>query len=184
MSGFTRPWGFAGGWAIDLFANRLTRTHHDIEIAILRDHQMELRDYLRQWRFSFVIGEKLVKWDDRQMLMLPIHELHLVNPIGLKLEVLLNESDGIDWIYRREARIRLNLSKWIGRNSEGIPSLAPEIVLLYKSKNPRSRDEMDLRSIVGLMSNEQRAWLIDSLVKIDPAHEWINICRVPESVEF
>lgn len=184
MSSFARPWGFAGGWAIDLFADRLTRTHADIEIALLRDHQMELRDHLRDWKFSFVIAGKSIRWSDRQMLMLPIHELHAVSPIGIKVELLLNESDGIDWIYRRETRIRLNLSKWIRRNAEGIPSLAPEIVLLYKSKNPRPQDELDLRSIVGLMSSEQRSWLIDALIRTDLSHHWIGMCRSPESIEI
>jgi len=145
---------------------------------------MELREHLRDWKFSYMICGKSVKWNDRQLLMLPIHELHAVSPIGMKLEVLLNESDGIDWIYRREPRVRLNLAKWICRNSESIPLIAPEIALLYKSKNPRPHDELDLKSIVGLLSREQRAWLIESLVKTNPAHDWIGVCRSPESVEI
>jgi len=30
------PWWVAGGWAIDLFLNRSTRQHHDLDVGVLR----------------------------------------------------------------------------------------------------------------------------------------------------
>ena len=33
MAGFPRPWFFAGGWALDVWLGRVTRTHEDIEIV-------------------------------------------------------------------------------------------------------------------------------------------------------
>ena len=29
-------WWVAGGWALDLFLGRMTRPHHDVDVAILR----------------------------------------------------------------------------------------------------------------------------------------------------
>jgi hypothetical protein len=46
MYGFHKPWCIAGGWAIDLFLDQITREHHDIEIAIFREDQMKLKNYL------------------------------------------------------------------------------------------------------------------------------------------
>jgi hypothetical protein len=40
-------WGVAGGWALDLFLDRVTRKHEDIEIAVFREDQFILREYLR-----------------------------------------------------------------------------------------------------------------------------------------
>jgi len=46
MGKFDRPWFIAGGWAVDLFLGRVTRSHKDIEIAIVRADQGALRAYL------------------------------------------------------------------------------------------------------------------------------------------
>ena len=42
---------------------------------------------------------------------------------------------------------------------DGIPFLAPEIVLLYKSKAPRPTDEADVRMALPALTTEQREWL-------------------------
>lgn len=39
LNPLSNPWGFCGGWAIDLFLNRITRSHKDVDVAILRTHQ-------------------------------------------------------------------------------------------------------------------------------------------------
>lgn len=55
LTNFDRPWFVAGGWAIDLYLRRATRDHKDIEIAILRRDQSELRERLNGWKFEKVI---------------------------------------------------------------------------------------------------------------------------------
>ena len=52
LSDFRRPWMIAGGWAIDLFLRRVTREHEDVDIAILRADQRELRTRLRGFEFD------------------------------------------------------------------------------------------------------------------------------------
>ncbi|HEX5563842.1 MAG TPA: hypothetical protein VFX34_02680, partial [Sporosarcina sp.] len=51
MKDFERPWGVAGGWAIDLFLGNQTREHSDIEIAILREDQHRMKNSLADWSF-------------------------------------------------------------------------------------------------------------------------------------
>jgi hypothetical protein len=53
------------------------------------------------------------------------------------IELLLDEADGETWVYRREPRIRRPMPTVVRRSSDGLPYLAPEIQLLYKSKGPR-----------------------------------------------
>ncbi len=55
MARFERPWFLAGGWAIDLFVRRVTRPHEDVEIAILREDQARIRDYLEGWELDKVV---------------------------------------------------------------------------------------------------------------------------------
>lgn len=57
MEGFSRPWFVAGGWAIDLFLDRVTREHSDIEIAVLREDQLALQRHLVGWQFTKVIPQ-------------------------------------------------------------------------------------------------------------------------------
>ena len=175
MVGFERPWCIAGGWAIDLLVGRATREHADVEIAVFREDQHRLREYLHDWDWRVLINGKRQRWLDERTLHLPIHELHAADPQGLSVEFLLNECDSIDWIYRRDPSIRRSLDKAIRRGRDGVPTLAPEIVLLYKSKNPRPADELDFRIAETLLDNESRGWLIESIGTTSPVHPWLKI---------
>ena len=103
MDGYDRPWGIAGGWAIDLFIGNKTRDHSDIEIAILREDQQRMKNALADWSFQKVVNGELVDWES-ETLELPIHELHGKHQkSGECLEVLLNEVENDLWIFRRES---------------------------------------------------------------------------------
>ena len=54
-----RPWFVAGGWAIDLFLGRETRNHQDIDIAIFREDQFELRRHLANWKWEKTVNGTL-----------------------------------------------------------------------------------------------------------------------------
>jgi putative ABC transport system permease protein len=45
LQGLTCPWFVAGGWALDLFLGRVTRPHHDVDIALFREDQRQLRSH-------------------------------------------------------------------------------------------------------------------------------------------
>src|SRR3989304_4624999 len=54
-----------------------------------------------------------------------------------ELEILLNEGEGPRWRFRRDPRITRPLALAGMRTADGVPFLAPEIVLPYKAKEPR-----------------------------------------------
>ena len=91
MTGFPGPWGIAGGWAIDLFLQRQSRAHADIDVAMLRDDQQKLRSRLREGRAEKVIGHRLSPWVADEELTPPLHEIHVTWPDGFHLEFLLND---------------------------------------------------------------------------------------------
>ena len=174
MSGFGRPWGIAGGWAIDLFLGRQTRPHADIDVAVLRDDQRRLRAHLAgAARIEKVVEHRLDAWAPDETLELPIHEVHVCWPDGHQLEFLLNERDGDadEWLFRRDARVRRAMDAAFG-SRDGVPYLAPEIVLLYKSKSPRATDEADFAAVVPRLSDEQRGWLREALRVTMPDYVW------------
>src|SRR2546425_13200694 len=64
MRGFPRPWYIAEEWAIDLFLGRETRKHDDIDVAIFRNDQAELRTHLASLAFEKVVdGQRLPRAD-------------------------------------------------------------------------------------------------------------------------
>src|SRR5690606_15341719 len=63
-----------------------------------------------------------------------------VGPTHWRLELLLDECEGTDWLFRREPSVRRPLATITWRDAAGISVLQPEIQLLYKAKNARPCD--------------------------------------------
>lgn len=178
MAGFDRPWGLTGGWAVDVWVGRLTRQHRGIRIAVLRDDQIVLRDYASGWKFWIrAIDGRLVPWKttNRQMLMRPVYELRASNRWGHVLEFVLEESEGEEWVYRHNSNVRMTLSSWIGRPRLGLPVVNPSVVLLEKSGSKSPKDELDFRSLVGVLDESQRTWLKLALMRCEPYHPWLDV---------
>jgi len=52
--------------------------------------------------------------------------------------------------------------------------LTPEIPLLYKSREPRQRDETDFRAVLPSLSVERRHWLAEAIRSREPEHPWVE----------
>ena len=175
LKNYNGIWGIAGGWAIDLFLNKETREHQDIEIAILRQEQLLFKNYLHGWSFSYIdnMGQ-LINWDNDKYLELPVHEVYTTDGTGNRIEILLNEAVDGNWIYRRNLNVTYPIESSILKSKCGIPILSPEIVLLYKSKENRKKDSDDLRRILPELSKESRAWLASSIEFAHGNTEWVK----------
>jgi hypothetical protein len=65
----------------------------------------------------------------------------------------------------------------IERTAEGIPYLAPEIVLLFKAKHTRPKDEDDFAATVPHLGEARVRWLVDALERVHPGHRWLDELR-------
>jgi hypothetical protein len=104
-----------------------------------------------------------------------VHEVHARPPEdvpGRPLEFLLNERAGADWVYRRDPAVRRPLTRALRDGPGGVRVVAPEVVLLYKSKAPRAVDEQDFRVAQPLLDAEGRVWLRAALLRAAPGHPW------------
>lgn len=174
MKDFNEPWFIAGGWAIDLFIGKETREHQDIEISIFRKDQLYIKDYLKNWDFHKVINGEFELWNG-DFLELPIHEIHAENTLnGDCLEVLLNETNENAWLFRREPTICFPADLVGGWSEEGIPYLRPEIVLLYKAKEPREKDHQDFFHAKKYLNLSQKKWLQKAIQVHIPGHPWLE----------
>lgn len=176
MRGFEPDWFVAGGWAIDLYLGKETRPHDDIEIAVFRRDQIALRNHLDGWLLRKAENGALSNWNEGEFLELPVHEIHCFNETGDRrfLEVLLNETNGKEWIFRRNKSVTKPLSKLYLTSNTGIKFLRPEVVLLYKSKNPRAKDERDFETVVKFLDAESRKWLKNVISICCSQHRWLE----------
>lgn len=77
----------------------------------------------------------------------------------LELDILMNEFDGPVWCYRRDARIQLPAGQAILPSATGLPVLAPELILLYKTSAIRDKDRLDYLAVAPRLSQATSQWL-------------------------
>ena len=170
-------WYISGGWALELFTGRVQRVHHDVDIIVPRRSQMDLQKYLteRGWKLITPFEKRLEPWPAHMRLELPRHQIHAYRNDNF-MDLLLTDMDDV-WRYRREPLILRSKEKMSLRTGSGIPYLAPELVLLFKSKNTsnhdRPKDQLDFEKALPHLEPERRAWLYWALMATSPDHVWI-----------
>ena len=169
MDDFSAPWWIGGGWALDLYIGRQTREHADVDVIIRRTDQEFLRRLLPRWDVCIAHEGTLERWTAQ--LEPPRHGLWARRDAarGWQVEFLLAETEGDEWVYRRDANIRMPFADVILRTREGVPYLRPELLLLNKSARVRDRDELDFEAVLPLLDDHARARLHGWL---PPAHDW------------
>lgn len=167
---YDRPWAICGGWVIDLYLNRLTRAHKGVDFVILRKDQLIIQEYLssRGWTFEKAVSGQLIPWHTGEWIDLPVHTIWCKNVQANPdfVELLFNEVNEINFLFRRDFSITLPLKKMIISSASGIPILAPEIVLLYKSANTEQSNVADYRNVSPKFSPERRDWFATALRKL------------------
>ena len=124
----------------------------------------------------FVIGPDLATpFAQAHDLLTTRHQTWLLDPAARRwrLDVLREPSDGDTWICRRDGRIRLPYEEVIARTGGGIPYARPEIVLLFKGKDSRPKDDEDFADVLPRLHTERRYWLADALELVHPGHRWL-----------
>ena len=180
LAPLSAPWWFAGGWALALHAGAQSRPHGDLDVGILRRDAREVLAEFSSWEICEAAAGVLTPLA-RGGLPRPSVNSLWCRPAGAEewlLEFLLDEAIEDDWVFRRQPNIRRRLSSIVRRTPHALPYLAPEIQLLYKSRNPRMQDEADFRLIAPRLDAPARAWLNEALARTDPGHAWISSAQV------
>ena len=179
LAGYSLPWAVCGGWAVDLFAGRQTRAHKDIDVALLRRDQLVMQSYLseRGWSLEIAHDGVLTPWKPRLLIELPVHGVWCRNAAFRPdfLELLLNEGDEREFRFRRDSAIRMPFERAFVRAPCGVPVLAPELALLYKSAHPElPENAADWHTALPLLSSDAHAWLRNALARSNAHHPWLN----------
>jgi hypothetical protein len=172
------PWAVAGGWALDLWLGKQTREHEDLEIAVPTAFFPEIQARLEGQ------GLKLFAIDDGQVIALApgeapapqTHQTWVMEPVmqGWRMDIFREPGDAQTWIYRRTGELSAPRAWATGRTADAIPYIAPQIVLLFKAKATRDKDQADFAIAAPRLSSEARDWLAAALRTIQPGHPWID----------
>jgi len=169
------PWWIAGGWALDLFLGEVTRPHGDLDVGIFCCDALSVCAKLSDWEFFEAQAGSLTRLEPGAAPRRAVHSLWSRRR-GERLwtfELMLDEGGANAWIFRRNNHIGRPLEIAIRRSPEGIPYLAPEIQLLYKSKEIRPNDQLDFERVVDRLHKDARAWLRTSIARMYPSHAWL-----------
>jgi hypothetical protein len=175
----TVPWWFAGGWAIDLFLKGATRSHTDLDVGCFRPDLGAMLRQLPGWDIRVAADGRLTPLGAGASLAPTAHGLWCrpaESPCWV-LEILVEDREGSDWVFRRDRRIRRAATEIFARTSSGLRYLRPEIQLLYKSKNSRPHDDADFRATWFSLDAHARSWLVAQLRATSPEHSWLAIAN-------
>jgi len=173
-------WWIAGGWALDLFLGRTTRAHEDIDLLILRRDQLIVQEHLLAWQLFKTqqpIPPHLAPWPEGEFLELPICDIWVRRDAdsGWAFEIMLMEAEDDRWVYRRFQSVGGRIAGMGLKTETGIPYLAPEIQLLYKSGSCQEKDFEDLLRVLPSLPPERTQWLLDCLrEQYAEGHPWIG----------
>ena len=169
------PWYVAAGWAIDLFLGEHRREHEDLEIGVPDSAFGEVADALGELDFHVVsagIAEPVAGGGE---LMRDVHQTWGLDRAAnvWRIDVFREPSAGGRWVARRDESITLPYDALIEHTDDGIPYARPEVVLLFKAKGARPKDEADLAAVLPRLGPGRRALLAEWIDRVHPGHFWL-----------
>ncbi|ANY05158.1 hypothetical protein [Pseudonocardia sp. HH130630-07] len=174
LAGVRTPWCVAAGWAIELFTGR-SRPHGDIEIAVPGAGHAEVIARFEDCELDAPIDGRVWRCATPEEFA-STHQTWVRDPVTdhYLVDVFREPHDGDTWICRRDDRIRRPYTEVVHRTAGGVPFLVAEVVLLFKAKAAREKDEIDFAAALPLLGAEQRATLAGWLRLVHPGHPWIS----------
>lgn len=195
-------YAFCGGWAIDLFIGKETRKHGDIDIFAYWTERDTIIEYMQSLGFQVyeMLGGGKAHYitdihdqikskrnifcftQDCELVHLSETAERGIYSVDFKhigqtklnfMEFLFNKKEERDLLYARSHDVRLALSDaFLVR--DGLPYLAPEMCLLYKSTDiDREGYQSDFDNAMLHMNQRQIHWLEDALAMLYPeGHRW------------
>ncbi len=195
---------FCGGQAIDLFLGYETRVHGDIDVCAYWNERDKVIQFMqsqgfmvyemlgggRAHRITDISNQMKAKRnifcfkEDCPLVRLYPHDendccciefLHIGQTEFDFIEFLFNNRSETQFEYARNRDIKREYEKAV-LYADGVPYLAPEICLLYKSTDTeREGYQRDFELAYTSMNPEQRAWLQNALKRLYPqGHKWIS----------
>lgn len=181
-------WAVSGGWALALHLGAPERYHEDIDLEIDSARKLAVQEYLlaEGWRLDQLVeGGRYAPWPLGEPLGNASQQVHARHGSEF-IEITFAERGPDAWVYQGRPTVTLLLSAAIKRaalpSGTAVPYLAPELVLLLKSRlrgsqadaKPREKDTADLARILPTLDAAAREWLAAALRLVHGEHPWLG----------
>ena len=196
-------YAFCGGQALDMFLGYESRTHGDVDICAFREDRDRIIRHMQPLGFDvyeMLGGGKVHRITDlsdqnqqKNIFCMrgncPLVKLYPTDESGIYwmeffhigetepdyIEFLFNDRTQGVFEYQRNREITLAMDRAV-LFSGGIPYLAPELILLYKSTDiEREGYQQDFELAYRKMDASQQAWLRNALSREYPdGHKWLD----------
>lgn len=168
-------WWITGGVALELHLGRSWRAHDDSDVGLVRVDLPLIRDLLVGWDLHLAAGGRLRPWDGAPVG--PATDDDGANNLWCRphpsapwaLDVTIGDGGDGSWIFRRDPNLRRPWAKAVLETTDGVPYLAPELQLLFKSKNARPKDDVDAAEVIPELEASRRS-VLAALLPVD--HPW------------
>ena len=173
LAAFPRAWFLCGGWAVDAWLGRQTRAHADIDLAVFAHDLDAVQDHFAGWQLlghDDLTPDSEDQWDGRA-LVLPAH-VHARGE-GFDLDIQVGALSGGNLVLNEAPFVARDLAACTGECPWGLPALLPEVLLYYKARELRDRDEADFRALLPHLDEGQIDWLREVIARLEPQHSWL-----------
>ena len=177
MRGFDRLWWVVGGWAIEA-ATGYRREHEDTDVSMLACDVPAFVEFMKgRWHVWNNVGGVLHPLGDRWATVdEPASQLWLradaASPWNVDIP-LTPDADGL-WTNKLLPGHLAPVEHVTWTASDGIRYLLPEIVLIFKARLHRRKDEPDFEATLPTLTPQQRAWMREALATLAPQHHWLG----------
>ena len=176
MAGFPEPWWVVGGYAMQAFTG-VRRFHEDIDMVVFPDAVPALRaqlgDTFHLWCND---GGTFRVLDDKHPEPLdPLCQIWMRENARTpwRVDCIPNPKRDGRWVSRHDDTLEADLEEVTWVAADGIRYLNPEVALLFKARQLRRKDEIDLANAWPLMTAGQRTWLREAVHRTyGPDHAW------------
>lgn len=177
LDGFDRPWWLVGGHALEAFTG-VPRRHEDIDLAVFVSDVPALCD---------ILGRHFHLWSNHGGTFRPLDEEHPepLDPLAQiwmrvdafspwRVDCIPSAGDESRWVSRRDPAVTAPLDEVTWVADDGIRHLAPELVLWFKAKHARPKDEADLAATWPLLDGARRDRFRALVGRTHPGHPWLE----------
>jgi hypothetical protein len=170
-------WYVVGGWALDLWHGRRTRDHGDLEFACLPEQIESHRATLSELEFFVTRAGVLTHLPSASSAPADVWQLWGADLRAgqWRVDMMVEQGTPDHWVYKRDPSLRLPRTLAIRKNEDGIPYLSPSLVLLFKAKHIRHKDQHDFDSALPRLDIHERSQLRYWLEMLHPEHDWLRI---------
>lgn len=173
FSGAPFRWWIAEGHALELHTGRSWRDHDDLDVGVCRDQSEDLFAWLSGWILCVAAEDALGSWDGS-----PLDARTNQNNVWARrrpniwlMDLTVGDGDEDVWVYRRDRSVTRPWPEGVLHTSGGVPYLAPDLQLLFKSKDRRRKDDIDAAQVISGLTTAEWQFLSIHLATNHPWRE-------------